>query len=208
MSESTISTCRVEQLLAELREGRLEARGELLEAACNRLMALTRKLKRSFPQVGRWEQTDDVFQNASLRLYQAMADVEIESALHFYRLAALQIRRELIDLARRYDGPRGLGRNHLTQRVEPRDDSNLQPPYEAVQTTYDPRKVVQWGEFHQAIEQLPEPEREVTELIWYHDMSHKEVAQLLLVDERTIRRRWRNARLALHGKLQGEMPDN
>jgi hypothetical protein len=28
----------------------------------------------------------------------------------------------------------------------------------------------------------------------------------LAVDERTIRRRWRNARLALHEKLQGELP--
>ena len=37
MSEATITTERVEQLLADLRAGNAEARGELLEAACNRL---------------------------------------------------------------------------------------------------------------------------------------------------------------------------
>jgi RNA polymerase sigma factor (sigma-70 family) len=206
MSEATITTERVERLLADLRAGNAEARGELLEAACNRLTAITRKLKRTFPKVSRWEQTEDVLQNASLRLYQSLADVPIENPVHFFRLAALQIRRELIDMSRRYDGPQGMGRKHYSHRVGASDAPTPSPAFDAAESTYNPNKVAEWAEFHEAIEQLPEPEREVTELIWYHEMSHKDAADLLAVDERTIRRRWRNARLALHEKLQGELP--
>ena len=38
------------------------------------------------------------FQNATLRLCQALEKVELTDARHFLRLAAVQIRREMIDL--------------------------------------------------------------------------------------------------------------
>ena len=60
--------------------------------------------------------------------------------------------------------------------------------------------------FHEAIDKLPEREREVTELIWYHGMSQQDAAEALEVDERTVRRRWRSARLALSQLLVGVMP--
>ncbi len=205
MLETSISKDRVEQLLADLQAGRLEARAELLQAASDRLTAITRKLKRSFPLVGRWEQTEDVFQNASMRLYEAMARVEIQNPLHFFRLAALQIRRELIDMARRYEGPHGMGRNHFSQRISS-DDSEKQVSWEHGETTYNPVAIAQWAEFHNVIEQLPQEERDVTELLWYHGMSQDEAAEVLSVDARTVRRRWRAARLALHERLQGELP--
>lgn len=206
MSESTIAASRVEMLLQELHEGRQEARGELLQATADRLTALTRKLKRSFPRVGRWEQTEDVFQNASMRLYQAMADTEIKDPLHYFRLAALQIRRELIDLARRYDGPQGIGRNHFSARVNPSEETK-QPAFDSAEATYDPAAVAQWAEFHEAIEALPEDQREITELLWYHAMSQEDAASLLNVDVRTVRRRWRAARMALHERMQGGLPN-
>ncbi|MAT68555.1 MAG: RNA polymerase subunit sigma-70 [Planctomycetaceae bacterium] len=205
MDETTITVDKVEQLLADLRAGRSEARGELIEAACDRLTALTKSIKRSFPQVGRWEQTEDVFQNASLRFYTALADVEINDARHFFRLAALQIRRELLDAARRFNGPMGLNRNHQSQPQNQGDESRL-TPVEAVETTNDPQAVAEWAEFHEAIDKLPEREREVTELIWYHGMSQQDAAEALEVDERTVRRRWRSARLALSQLLVGVMP--
>lgn len=204
MYAGTMTVSRVEVLLAEIQAGRLEARGELLHAACDRLIAITRTLKRSFPQVGRWEQTEDVFQNASLRLYEALADVEIADPLHFFRLAALQIRRELIDMSRRYNGPLGIGQNHYTQRADAATSERR--AFEGIETTYDPQAVAQWAEFHELIDRLADDERAVTELLWYHGMSQEEAADLLGVDVRTVRRRWRSARLSLHDALQGELP--
>ncbi len=54
---------------------------------------------RDYPRVKRWEDSDDVLQNALIRLLQALAAVKISTAKDFYALAALQIRRELLDLA-------------------------------------------------------------------------------------------------------------
>src|SRR5436305_5872475 len=97
-----------------LKQGDESARSELLRCASERLTRLTRKMLRDFPGVHRWEQTDDVLQNANLRLYSALKAVTPPSARDFFRLAALQIRRELLDMARRYAGPMGLGANHAS----------------------------------------------------------------------------------------------
>ena len=63
----------------------------------------------------RWEETDDVVQNALVRLRRAVetkAPVSVRSCVN---LAAVQIRRELIDLARHYHGPNGMGAHHETE---------------------------------------------------------------------------------------------
>ena len=63
----------------------------------------------------RWEQTDDVVQNALVRLRRALETTSPESVRSFVNLAAVQIRRELIDLARHYHGPNGMGAHHESQ---------------------------------------------------------------------------------------------
>ncbi len=42
-------------------------------AACERLTRLARKMLKDFGRVRRWEETDDVVQNALLRLYRTLA---------------------------------------------------------------------------------------------------------------------------------------
>ena len=85
-----------------LQAGDLTAREHLLGHACERLRRLTRKMLKGFARVKRWELTDDVLQNALLRLWTALGQVTPRSARDFYPLAAVQIRRELIDLTRQY----------------------------------------------------------------------------------------------------------
>ena len=55
------------------------------------------------------EQTDDVLQNAVVRLLRALEEVRPPSVRAFFGLAATQMRRELLDLARRYQGRGGPG---------------------------------------------------------------------------------------------------
>ena len=205
MSDSSDPSARIQQCIERLNAGDEFARGELLNLACERLTRLTRSMLRDFPGVARWEQTDDIFQNASLRLFQMLNDVEIENPRHFFRLAALQIRRELIDLARRYQGPLGLGAKHQTQQRQADDDDGRTPQaYERAEVTHDPRRVAEWQDFHTRVEQLPEDEREVFDLLWYHELSQEQAAELLDVSVRTVRRRWRSARLSLHDALMGD----
>jgi RNA polymerase sigma factor (sigma-70 family) len=57
------------------------------------------------------------------------------------------------------------------------------------------------------VEHLPEDEREVVGLIFYHGWTQAEAAELLGVDARTVRRRWRSACLRLSEELGGHLPD-
>ena len=142
--ESSQRTQVIQKLVDRLKQGDESARSELLNAACERLLHLTRKIKRDFNRVGRWEQTDDVFQRASMRLYKSLEKVELSDAQHFLRLAATQIRRELIELSRRIDGPHGFAKNHATQPgLANNEQSNDGAGYafDAAELTGDPRQM-------------------------------------------------------------------
>jgi RNA polymerase sigma factor (sigma-70 family) len=54
-----------------------------------------------------------------------------------------------------------------------------------------------WAEFHARVEGLPAEERDAFDLLWYHQLTHAEAAELLGVSESTVRRRWTAARLRL-----------
>src|SRR5207302_3839847 len=70
----------------------------------------------------------------------------------------------------------------------------------------DPYQLALWTEFHRQAEALPDEEKVVFDLIWYHGMQQEEVAQVLGVSVRTVKTRWREARLLLHERLGGELP--
>ena len=107
-------TAIIEGLVGRLKAGDDQARAELINSGCERLTRLTRQMLKGYGRVKRWEQTDDVVQNSLMRLYRSLSDVQPASAADFYRLAALNIRRELLDLAKHYYGPRGLGANYAS----------------------------------------------------------------------------------------------
>jgi RNA polymerase sigma-70 factor (ECF subfamily) len=196
----------LQQCLDRLRRGDESARQELLAGACTRLTELTRTMLQDYRRLKRWEQTDDVLQNALVRLHRTLQDVTPPSLRDFYRLAALQIRRELIDLARHYFGPEGCGRHHHTNAAE--DDSRLtaRPAYEQSAAAEEPATLAAWAEFHRQADALPEEEREVFDLVWYQGMKHTEAAALLGVSARTVKRRWQAACLRLHEILGGALP--
>jgi len=206
MSEQTQMDV-VQSLIARLQQGDDSARAELINCACDRLMNLTRKIKRGFGKVQRWEETDDIFQRATMRLYDSLEKVTPNDTRHFFRLAALQIRRELIDLTRHYSGPQGMGGNHSTQLAGGSSNDPLpHAAYDAADPTSGPSQLNQWSEFHQAIEELPDDQREVTELLFYHELEQAQAAELMGVSTRTVKRYWRDAKLALFEKFDGQLP--
>src|SRR5262245_31845225 len=125
MSQASLRPDHLQIHIERLHAGDQSARAELIGQACERLRLLTRRLFKEFGRVRRWEDTDDVLQNALLRLWKALEHVAPRSSREFYGLASLEIRRELIDLARQYYGPLGEGANHATRRDE---ESSSQSP--------------------------------------------------------------------------------
>ena len=181
------------------------ARKELLNCACERLEQLTRKMLRRFPRVRRWEETGDVLQNASMRLYRTLEQITPKDVREFFRLASLNIRRELLDLVKHYCGPQGQDARHATWHQG--DDSGTRPEAAQPDGEDDPVRLAAWAEFHKQIEALPEEDREVFDLIWYQGLPQAEVAGLLNMSERTVKRRWQAARLRLYEALGGEPPE-
>ena len=206
MDSSGTQTRQLQQLLDRLRAGDESARDALIEHSCERLRRLTRKLKQDFPGVGREHQTDDIFQDAVLRLYRSLQDVQPENFRAFMGLAATQIRRELIDLARKLCGPEGIAAKHATNAGRESQSTGQAPRYEKAQDTAGPATLLLWTEFHQHVEQLPDEEREVFDLIFYQELSQADAAELLDISVRTIKRRWRSAKLILHDVMNGELP--
>jgi RNA polymerase sigma factor (sigma-70 family) len=124
-----------------------------------------------------------------LRLLRALEQVSPETPRDFFRLAALQIRRVLLDLVRQVEGRDG----RRPTPVQP-SEGDSRSPFEPEQSTLDPARLAVWEEFHQAVEKLPPEEREVFELLWYHGLSQDEAAEVLGVDKSTVKRRCRRAR--------------
>lgn len=207
MADPSSQTLQIQGYLDRLRKGDEAARGDLLNSACERLRQLTHKMIKGYPNVHRWEQTDDVLQNAFLRLQRTLQQLPIETPRDFFRLAALQIRRELLDLARHYYGPQGAGAHHESQCESPTESAQALTPRDAADVTHEPVRLASWSAFHEQIAALPENEREVFELVWYQGLTQVEAAELLRVDVRTIKRRWLSARMTLQDALQGELPE-
>jgi RNA polymerase sigma-70 factor (ECF subfamily) len=198
-------TSEIQLRLDRLRARDESARDELLKLACGRLRRLAHKMLRGYPNVKRWEQTDDVLQNASLRLCRALAEVQPASVRSFINLAAVAIRRELIDLARHYHGAEGMGRHHISWDAL---DGLALPPGapDAPDDSDDPARLALWTEFHAHVDALPDIEKEIFDLIWYQGLKQSEVAELLGITEGVVKYRWRSARVKLYEILGGQLP--
>ena len=174
-----------------------EAMRELLQQSSLKLKNLTRKMFHKFSGLRRWEQTDDIFQNAMMRLNKALHEVKVESPRHFYNLAALQIRRELLDMARKYRGEGNFAANHHTDSHFARDGGGM-----VNQQAEANQEMDKWEQFHLLVEKLPVEERETVNLIWYQELSQEETAKILNTSVRTIKRRWQAAREKLYQVLK------
>lgn len=194
---------RLVACLGKLASGDLSARDELIAIASERLRGIAHRMLRTFPTVRRWDETDDIVQNASLRLYRALADVVPQNARGFVGLAAVQVRRELLDLARKHAGPESQAAHHETavKRVDGREVSNI----ESAADLSDPLdRLTTWTRLHEAAGSLPAEERELFHMVWYLGLKQDEIAPLLGISVRTVKRRWESAKSLLAEAVQGE----
>jgi RNA polymerase sigma-70 factor (ECF subfamily) len=176
------------------------AKNELLRYAYERLRGLAQKmLRREFPRLKNWEETDDVLQNAAVRLDRALGVVPVASAPEFFRLAATVIRRELLDMARHYQPGREAGGGIASPWAE--SSGNSASAADPSDSTYEPGRLEAWTEFHKQVQALPDEEQEVVDLIWYEGLDQSEAASFLGVPRATVQRRWLKARLRLKAIL-------
>lgn len=197
---------RITTCLARLTAGDSSAHADLIGLARERMMGIAHRMLRAFPTVQRWDQTDDVVQNASMRLERALAATTPTDVCHFIRLAAVHIRRELLDLARKYSGPESWANNHATNggRVDERESLKVDMASDDALLN---DQMARWALLHQAAATLPEEEREVFHLAWYLGLKQREIAGQLGCAVRTVKRRWESAKQLLADAMDGTPPE-
>ena len=123
----------------------------------------------------------------------ASAAYEINDRAHFLALASRAMRQIVVDVARAaLSEKRGGGAVRVTLNEASAEASDV--------------GVVQLEEALRRLEQLDARLSQVVQYRYFGGLNEMEIAQLLGVTDRTVRRDWRKARAFLYSELQGGAP--
>jgi RNA polymerase sigma-70 factor (ECF subfamily) len=184
-----LHTTSLRDLVARFQAGENSALDSLIRRTQDRLEQFARRMLSGFPGVRAREQVEDILQNALIRLTRALRQEVPQSVEDFFGLAALHLRRELLDLARSHA-------RHPTAQLA------KDPPDLADDT---PDELDRWAALHEAAGRLPEDLRQVFSCTFYHGWTQNQIAELLGVSEQQVRRLWVEACLRLQAAV-GDLP--
>jgi RNA polymerase sigma-70 factor (ECF subfamily) len=171
---------------------------DLMARAVQRLHLLCASLlRRGYPRLAQPPvnlEADELLDGVVAGLLTALRTVRPQTVRQFFALANQHMRWQLNDLARRLDEqPRAAALAESGVAALPSSgDSCLSP---------DARRMLR------AIEDLPEAEREVFDLVRIQGLTHAEAAGVIGVSEKTVQRRLNQARLLLAEQLADLRPD-
>jgi RNA polymerase sigma factor (sigma-70 family) len=170
---------------------------ELLGRAVHRLRLLSSNLLyRSYPRMALPPlnlEPDELLGSVVERLLKAMRQARPGTVRQFFALANQHMRWELNDLARRLDDQTAAAEVHESSIVAPPDSNESQLSENA-------RRMLE------AIEGLPDEEREVFSLVRIQGLTQPEAADVLGVSAKTVQRRLHRSLVLLTGKLGGHHP--
>ena len=138
-------------------------------------------------------QPDEILGAVVERLLKAMRSIRPETVRQFFALVNQHMRWELNDVARRLD--------EQPAAVEVREDLVPAPASSGSVLTPDGRRMLQ------AIDDLPEDEREVFGLVHVQGLTQGEAAEVLGVSVRTVQRRLNRSLLLLADQLDDLRPN-
>ena len=169
----------------------------VLARAVDRLRLLCATLlHRSYPRLARGPvnlEADELLGAVVERLLKALEKARPGNVRQFFALANQHMRWELNDLARHLDQ-----KGHAVELVE---GVALAPASSDSSLSLDARRMLE------AIDGLPDDEREVFSLVRIQGMAQTEVAELLEVSAKTIQRRLNRSLLLLTEALDDLRPD-
>ena len=170
--------------------------GALIDSSVSRLHVLCRTLLfRSYPRLARPPlnlQPEELLSAVVDRLLRALHEVRPTTVRQFFALANRHMRWELNDLARRLDkeaSTREINEELVESPVS--DDSELSP---------NARRILD------AVERLPDEEREAFDLIRIQNLTQPEAAEVLCISESTLQRRLQRGLLMLTRQLSDLTP--
>jgi RNA polymerase sigma-70 factor (ECF subfamily) len=141
-----------------------------------------------------------------MRFLRTLRIIQPRTTRDFFNLAAVHMRRELLDLARR--AKRRIAPSSLHVPTTEGENERERTVTDVIDSSSCPQKVADfevWVRLHELVDNLPIEEREVVGLIYYHGWTQQQIAELFNVSVRTIRRRWDTARQRLRAMLQNDI---
>jgi len=186
-----LQTTTLRDLVARFQAGENSALDTLIRQTEERLAQFARRMLGDFPDVAAREQTEDVLQNALIRLTRSLRQETPASVRDFFGLAAMHLRRELLDLARSH------GRR-------PTANLTKDPPNQVDDSSTE---LDRWTALHEAVERLPAELGQVFSCTFYHGWTQAQIAELLGISDRQVRRLWVEACLRLKEAV-GTLPAN
>jgi RNA polymerase sigma factor (sigma-70 family) len=200
--EQENTTAAVERYLDELPRPAGDSAAEsavrtLLDRSVRRLHLLCVSfLYKSYPRLTRPPmnlEVDELLGAVVERLLKALRQARPTGARQFFALASQHLRWELNEMARRLDDQPAV--------AELLDESVPAPASSASGLTPDARRMLE------AIERLPEEEREAFELVRIQGMSQSEAAGVLGISAATVNRRLSRSLQSLAAELGDLYPD-
>jgi RNA polymerase sigma factor (sigma-70 family) len=196
--EAGPTTAAVERLLGALNgdapiEPQIHA---LLERAVGRLrMLCANLLHKSYPRLARAPlglEADELLGAVVARLLKALRSVRPATVRQFFGLANQHMRWELNDLARQLDGRPAIVTMVDGMACAPEPSDSVASP--------NLRRMLE------SIDELPEPEREMFDLVRIQGLTHVEAAAIAGVATKTVQRRLNRGLLLLAQKLDALRP--
>lgn len=180
----------VTKLLSEMRNGNEQAAARLMPIVYKELRRMAAGVMlRERP--GHTLQPTAVVHEAYLRMM-AGAELSLENRAHFFAIAARSMRQVLVDHARRkLAGKRGGDMQH---RVELEDDLAL--------TTQQSEELLGLHEALERLQALDARQAQIVEMHYFAGNAVEEIATVLEISERTVKRELQTARLFLKQQLQ------
>ena len=181
----------------------------LITLARSRLEKSARLAIRHNPRLQRWVHPEDIVQEVLLRMVKACKKIDINDKSHLFHLMLTQLRRVIIDSYRTLYGPNGWA---TKIKSDPKAIELSQATEEDLSrakfNSGAPITIEEWVDFHESVEILPRVEQEVFEMMYYGGFTSNEVAEILQVSGRTVRRHWRESRLILQRRINENRGDS
>lgn len=193
----------IDIFLHRIRANEPKAKEELISHSMERLQKLSRRMFRKFPKLRTLEETDDVVQKLVIRLHKMLSELIPSDTASYFRLASQNISWVLKDLAR-----------SSAAKYKPKNSGDLASTTqrEGLLNTKDPNggpaSFAEWADFYEKIEQLPDENLQIFDLLWFQGLSQEDAAKILNMPLRTLARKWMITRVLIKTLLNNQLPEH
>lgn len=187
---------RLDEAVARFNAGDKAAIEDLLGHVRHRLMVITRRKLRGpggFATVARWYATDDVVQEVCLKLEQTLRNTPVNTGDHFLRLAAIHIKRALLNM---HAHTRTKSHFSATLRADRAgNDDGPDGPLARAPARTDAE--FRWDKFLDHFKSLTDEQRQMLDDVFFNGCTQQEAAGRLNIAITAFKERWLKLKLQL-----------